>query len=75
MITPDITVLRSQRSATVPQVGTWLVKNTGRHTMTVSGWGKDVRLRPGDVAVCRWGHAPRVIHARRGRTKIRKVRE
>jgi len=45
--------------------------------MTVGGWGKDgkdVRLRPGDVAVCRWGHAPRVIRGHRGRTKIRKVR-
>ena len=73
MTGPDITVLRSHWTATVPKVGTWLVKNTGRHTMTVSGWGKDVRLRPGDVAACRWGHPPRVIRGCRGRTKIRKV--
>ena len=74
MTSPDITVLRSERTATVPKVGTWLVKNTGQHAMTVGGWGKDVRLRPGDVVVCRWGHPPRVIRGRRGRTKIRKAR-
>ena len=86
MTSPDITVLRSERTATVPQVGTWSIRNIGPENLIVAYRDMMATIKAGESVVCRpvlfaSKRMMRLIswhiqgsRRKKGRTKIRKVR-
>ena len=86
MANPDITVLRSERSADVPNVGTWSIRNVGPENLIVAYRDMMATIKAGESVVCRpvlfaSKRMMRLIswhiqgsRRKKGRTKIRKVR-
>jgi len=89
MTSPDITVLHSQRSVTMPNPGVWSVKNIGPEDLIVAYRSMMATIKAGESVVCRpvmfaskrmarlisW-HIQGSRHKKghkKGRTKIRKV--